>query len=414
MPVVQPRSMRRALAVAALAAAVLALLPATEAAGDTRHPPAEDPVTGSQPPGLGAPRARPPVPLPDRPKGLPAQATWGAQIESFASYQPQQSCAAAPLPGTAALRDLALRTYGQGHDGGAIRSCASGGQSEHKEGRAWDWMLDVHDRSERRIAGHFLGWLLAPGAQGRAAAMARRLGVMYVIYNRKIWSAYSPGWRDYTGSSPHTDHIHISLSWNGARGTTSFWRGRVSAVDLGTCAFFAGSPAVVASPQPRTTPCPAPVSSPRGSSRPFAWLGNSGEHVRVAQQRLGMPVTGNLGTTMRGRLLGYQQSHDLPRTGALDDPTWASLDPRTRSQSVPDWSAQEAARWGRAHGSPSLHRSSAGTSVYALQTALRLPDRLRTGFLGQQTTRAVRRFRDKHDLAPKPVVNDEVWDLLPD
>lgn len=65
--------------------------------------------------------------------------------------------------------------------------------------------------------------------------MANRLGVMYVIHNRKIWSSYSPGWRDYTGYEPHTSHIHISLSWNGARAHTSFWTGRVWPADYDTC-----------------------------------------------------------------------------------------------------------------------------------------------------------------------------------
>lgn len=273
-------------------------------------------------------------------------------------------------------------------------------------------MLDVNDPAQRRTAGNFLGWLLAPGAQGRAAAMARQLGVMYVIYNRKIWAAYSPGWRGYTGSSPHTDHIHVSLSWNGARGTTSFWRGRVSPIDRGTCAFFSGNPAVAATPKARTSPCPAPAPSPRGSSRKFGWLGNTGEHVRVGAAAARHPGVGHSGSATRQRLLGYRLGHDLPRTGALDDPTWAGLDPGTRSQTAPRWTPAEAADWALAQGSPTLHRSSAGTAAYALQVALRMPDRLRTGFVGQRTSRAVVRFRERHNLVPKPLVTEQVWELL--
>ena len=38
-------------------------------------------------------------------------------------------------------------------------------------------------------------------------ANARRLGIMYMIWNRRIWSSYkaSSGWRKYSGSNPHTD-----------------------------------------------------------------------------------------------------------------------------------------------------------------------------------------------------------------
>ena len=38
-----------------------------------------------------------------------------------------------------------LATYHRGSDGGIVRACAIGAPSEHKEGRAWDWMLDVRD-----------------------------------------------------------------------------------------------------------------------------------------------------------------------------------------------------------------------------------------------------------------------------
>jgi len=187
-------------------------------------------------------RATPPVPFPANPHGLPAQADWGREIEASAGYQPQTFCAANPMRGIVALRNLVLRTYGPGSDAGAIRSCAVGGQSEHKEGRAWDWAVDVGDRQERRAAADFLAWLTARGRDGKPGAMARRLGVMYVIYNRKIWSGWSGGWENYSGYSPHTDHVHISLSWNGARGHTSFWTGRVWRTDVGTCAYFANQP----------------------------------------------------------------------------------------------------------------------------------------------------------------------------
>ena len=62
--------------------------------------------------------------------------------------------------------------------------------------------------------------------------MARRLGIQYVIWNHKIWGAYSAsaGWRKYTGADPHTDHVHISFTWAGARSKTSFWTGKVGNV----------------------------------------------------------------------------------------------------------------------------------------------------------------------------------------
>lgn len=41
--------------------------------------------------------------------------------------------------------------------------------------------------------------------------------VKYVIYNRRIWSRTydSSGWRSYTGSNPHTTHMHVSVGRGG-------------------------------------------------------------------------------------------------------------------------------------------------------------------------------------------------------
>lgn len=45
-----------------------------------------------------------------------------------------------------------------------------------------------------------------------AVANAKRLAVKYVIWNRHIYNiGSSSGWVAYTGTSPHTDHVHISF-----------------------------------------------------------------------------------------------------------------------------------------------------------------------------------------------------------
>ena len=170
-------------------------------------------------------------------------------VDGAAGYQPQLSCAAKAMPGIVKLRDLALDTYGRGGTSPATpRACSSGSASEHKDGRAWDWMLNHANKADRKVAADFISWLVRKGPAGEPAEMAPRLGVMYIIYNRKIWSSYSPSWRDYTGADPHTSHIHISLSWNGARAHTSFWTGRVWATDYGVCQVFEGQPANVVTP----------------------------------------------------------------------------------------------------------------------------------------------------------------------
>jgi peptidoglycan hydrolase-like protein with peptidoglycan-binding domain len=360
------------------------------------------------------PRRTTPVHFPAHPKGLPAQASWGHDIDPATTYQPQMGCAAKVSVGIARLRKLALATYDHGSDAGSIRACTDGSISEHKDGRAWDWALDVSNRADRRVAGDFLAWLTVPGPSGVAAEMAHRLGVMYVIYNRMMWSAYTGTWRTYTGSDPHTSHIHISLSWNGAHAHTSFWTGRVWRLDYGPCQIFAGQPAIAPTHKVRTRPCPAAVPVPRGSNEPLAWLGSIGPAVKRAQRLLSVPADGDFDKNTRRAVLAYQGAHELPRTGALDQPTWGSLLPAERTQNVPARTPAGAARWARTRaGSPTLMRGAAGKEVYALQTALRMPDSWRNGFFSIGTRDAVITAKKQLGLRPTGVVTPDLWAGLP-
>jgi len=186
-----------------------------------------DPFGGvSEEPGTNAPDT---VPV-----ARPASAGWqgearGPAIEGYARYQGQALCDPAAKKGAVALRDLLLARYPSTSSLGISRPCAVGGRSEHKEGRAFDWGTDLADPVDRAAAADFLRRLLATDRFGNRHALARRMGVMYVIWDHKMWSAYraDAGWRAYRGSSPHTDHVHVSLSWAGARGLTSFWSGDV-------------------------------------------------------------------------------------------------------------------------------------------------------------------------------------------
>jgi peptidoglycan hydrolase-like protein with peptidoglycan-binding domain len=326
----------------------------------------------------------------------------------------QQACVAVPSRGVVRLRALALRTYGRGGSSPATpRACTSGSTSEHKDGRAWDWMLNVHNRADKRVAANFLAWLTGPGPSGVRGEMARRLGIMYVIYNHKSWASYRGSWERYAGEDPHTSHIHVSLSWNGARAHTSFWTGHRWATDYGTCVVFRGQPALAPTSRPRTKPCESPVVAPRLSRMPRLWVGSAGSIVKKAQRLLLQPVTGSFGGSFRRAVLGYQSSHDLPRTGAVDKPTWASLVPSSRRMTAPKWTRREAVQWGRSNASQeSLRQGSVGRPVYALQVALGLPDSFRNGLLGRRTAAAVRQFKADQGLARNAVVNAEVWSAL--
>jgi len=163
-------------------------------------------------------------------QAAPATPDFGPSIDAYASSDGQDTCDPTAKPGVTGFRELLNDTYGS-HTGYITRACGDGGTSEHKEGRALDYMLDIKDSADRAVANDVLAWLMATDKYGNTHAMARRLGIMYIIWNRKIWWSYraSSGWQNYTGSNPHTDHIHFSFSWRGALKQTSWW----TAVPLG-------------------------------------------------------------------------------------------------------------------------------------------------------------------------------------
>jgi hypothetical protein len=193
------------------------------------------------------PEVTTPEPTPANTTPVPSVALDGrvfsAQIEGLAAYEPQRTCDSTAKPGTTALRNLLLRDNAGSRNLGIVRGCSIGGTSEHKEGRAFDWGVNVGNAKEKAEANAFIAKLLATDQFGNTFALARRMGVMYVIWNRQIWSAYraAEGWRPYHGASAHTDHVHISLSWAGANARTSFWSGKVVQVLLASAPTGAGS-----------------------------------------------------------------------------------------------------------------------------------------------------------------------------
>ena len=162
----------------------------------------------------------------------PPTVTPSSAIEAPAPYQGPTICDPVARPGTVALRALVLANYPGTGDSGIVRACTAGGASEHKEGRAWDWRVTTANPAHVKQVADFTSWLTATDEHGNTAAMARRLGIMYMIWDAKIWKSYQAarGWQPYTGASPHTDHVHFSLSWAGAYGKTSYWTGTVAPV----------------------------------------------------------------------------------------------------------------------------------------------------------------------------------------
>ena len=185
-------------------------------------------IAGAPEPGVGLPAVPSPA---GAPVALPAE------YDVPAEYEGQSTCDPLPKPGTQRFADLIKATYGQDEVVWIPRDCGVNGQSEHKEGRALDWMRSVRDPQGRAEAEAFLNWLLGPDQFGVAYGNAIRLGVMYIGWNDRIWRGYKldKGWTELKGcfsradkgsdNTCHRNHIHISLTWDGASGRSSFWDG---------------------------------------------------------------------------------------------------------------------------------------------------------------------------------------------
>jgi hypothetical protein len=160
-------------------------------------------------------------------------------LEPYAGYQPQTTCRHTPKPGILLLADW-LVARGGGY-GPISRSCSGTSTSEHKESRAFDWLLDARSDADQALATALLDELFAPDDTGAPHALARRMGIMYIIWDDTIYASYdgfvakrylSSGCRNRRTCSPtlrHRDHMHISLTRQGAKGQTSWYVAQPSA-----------------------------------------------------------------------------------------------------------------------------------------------------------------------------------------
>ncbi|MFP5297618.1 MAG: hypothetical protein ACLGHL_01350, partial [Actinomycetota bacterium] len=131
----------------------------------------------------------------------PPSGGFGPAIEGWTGYDGQEKCSPWAKPGVLAFRSMVLRAYPGTGAGGISRACNVGGQSEHKEGRAWDWTVNVSVPYQKAAAESLIDWLTDEDRYGNEAAMAKRLGIMYLIWNRKIWGAWG-GWSTYCVPKP--------------------------------------------------------------------------------------------------------------------------------------------------------------------------------------------------------------------
>lgn len=272
-----------------------------------------------------AARAYGPAPFP-APAALPGLAGGQAlvgELDSAPRYVPQTSCDPGEKRGVTAFKRAVLAQYPSGKDWGSSRNCTDDGTSEHLEGRAWDWNVNVKNPTQFAHAAQLLTWLTMNDGYE-----ARRLGIMYIGYNGRIWASYrvAEGWRKLNNSNPHTDHVHFSFSWNGALAKTSFWTGTAAAEDYGPCPVYANQPAPLRTGS-NPSPCRSAAALPANLKKAKRlWRGSRGAHVVRVQKKLKVrSEPGFFGPKTSKAVAKYQKGKGLPRTGAVDAPTWYAL-----------------------------------------------------------------------------------------
>ena len=361
--------------------------------------------------------------VPAAPAGLPAG------MEALAAYVPAVSCDSTDKPGSTSLGRLLEATY-PGTTYAVSRPCGSDVMSttEHYDGRAVDWFTDVRTPEGKARGDALVNWLTATDARGNVAANARRLGVMYIIWNNRIWGAYrlADGWRPYSGCaatpSPasdttcHRNHVHLSLSWAGAMGRTSWWTGTVAGTDYGPCRVpdLNWAPAYTAA---NPSPCP---SYPRVSPQPGASAlnrslvaysgmtlqrGATGPAVTAVQTAVGATAGGSFGDTTVSAVSAFQGAHGLAGDGVVGPQTWRALLKATAPVPAPTSGGPYDA-----YENTVLQVGSTGTAVTVLQQALHLT--LVDGDFGPATRSAVIAFQTSHQLPADGVVTAPVWRAL--
>ncbi len=254
--------------------------------------------------------------VPAYPANLPAG------VEALQPYVGQTGCDPVAKPGVLAFQSLLMSTYRDTGTLGIVRDCGIGGQSEHKEGRALDWAVSAFNANQAAEVQSVTDWLTAT-VNGVPAANARRFGIMYMIWNHRIWGAYKldQGWQPYTGPVPHTDHVHFSFGWNGAKKSTSWWTGQVAPIDYGP--YAQGPP-----PAPTPEVDPANIVTLARYGGLVLSQGSTGEPVRVIQTALDTTADGDFGPNTAAKVREFQTGQGLGATGIFGPVEWARLFPR--------------------------------------------------------------------------------------
>jgi len=128
-------------------------------------------------------------------------------------YVYAKSCTGGAQTGATGAMSWFLEAYKSlGGSNAGIYNCrpvrGGSGASLHSEGRALDLHVPTGAAWAQKLANALVN-------------MSKELGLQIVIYNRRIWiggeAQGTQGFSAYKGVNPHTDHLHIEMTWEMAR-----------------------------------------------------------------------------------------------------------------------------------------------------------------------------------------------------
>jgi peptidoglycan hydrolase-like protein with peptidoglycan-binding domain len=159
-------------------------------------------------------------------------------------------------------------------------------------------------------------------------ALAHPADLQYVIHNRTIWSA-TTGWkaRKYTGSDPHTNHVHLSGKHGGAHSASHTCTGYDLSAQASTPVFDLCPP-----PKPPKPPAPKPPVSPHAPGSRV--LSNENPDLRgpdvvfvqkfIGSKHAGSP-DGAYGDKTAAGVRWYQGMRGIHVDGIVGPKTWAQM-----------------------------------------------------------------------------------------
>jgi len=141
----------------------------------------------------------------------------------------------------------------------------------------------------------------------RASADPR---IRYIISNRKIANSGQP-WRAYSGSNPHSHHVHVSVGESKSLyDNTRDWK-------LGD---LKSAPLVQ-----RVVAAVKNVVAPKPTAYPLLKRGSKGESVRELQRLLKITVDGDFGPNTTASVKAFQRLAKLVPDGMVGPYTWRAL-----------------------------------------------------------------------------------------